>query len=144
MTIRYVASFGVMLVLSACSGGGEAGGAGQESAAASGPASLYETEIGPLLQANCATCHLTGAEAGEMSLVPAKAIASLVNVDAVGAKGLKRVVPGDPDKSYLVMKLEGTQGEHGGIGTQMPFGAAPLAPAQIARVRQWIKDGAKP
>ena len=53
-------------------------------------------------------------------------------------------VAGDPDKSYLVMKLENTHAKNGGAGAQMPFGAAPLSPDKIAKIRQWIKDGAKP
>jgi hypothetical protein len=55
-----------------------------------------------------------------------------------------RVVAGNPDASYLVMKLEGTHLANGGSGGQMPFGAPPLPPEQIAKVRQWIAEGAKP
>jgi len=106
--------------------------------------SAFEAEIVPILTSSCATCHLTGQEAGNMALVPGKALATLVNVPSTEAPGLIRVVPGDPDKSYLVMKLEGTQITHGGTGAQMPFGAPPLSPDKIARIRQWITDGAKP
>ena len=134
----------VLLALSACSG--EAPhraepGASDTPAAALSP---FQSDIAPLLAASCATCHLTGEEAGNMSLVPARAIATLVGVKAKGAPALMRVVPGDPDQSYLVMKLEGTQIAHGGSGAQMPFGAPPLSPDKIAMIRKWIKQGAKP
>jgi mono/diheme cytochrome c family protein len=108
------------------------------------PGSTYSAEIVPLLEANCATCHLTGEEAGGMSLVGDDAIGFLVGKPSEEVPGLMRVVPGEPDKSYLVMKLEGTHILHGGSGAQMPFGAPPLSLEQIARVRQWIAQGARP
>ena len=106
--------------------------------------SYFTKEIAPLLQANCATCHLTGTEAGNMSLVPAKAIAHLVNVKSQEAPNLMRVAPGDPEASYLIMKLEGTHIQHGGTGARMPFGAPPLGAEDIAKFRTWIAEGAKP
>lgn len=106
--------------------------------------SFFTKEIAPILQSNCATCHLTGDEAGNMSLVPGKAIAQLVNVKAQEAPHLMRVVPGDPDASYFVMKLEGTHIQHGGTGARMPFGAPPLSAEKITKIRTWIAEGAKP
>jgi hypothetical protein len=106
--------------------------------------SFFQSDIAPLLTSSCASCHLTGAEAGNMSLVPDKAIASLVGVKAVGAPTQIRVVPSEPDQSYLIMKLEGTHIENGGTGAKMPFGAPPLSPQKIAKLRQWISEGAKP
>lgn len=107
-------------------------------------ASFFQSDIAPLLSGSCASCHLTGAEAGNMSLIPDKAITTLVGVQAVGAPGRMRVVPGKPDESYLIMKLEGTHIENGGAGAQMPFGAPPLKPEKIAKLRKWISEGAKP
>ncbi|WP_408586016.1 c-type cytochrome [Novosphingobium sp.] len=106
--------------------------------------SLYASQIAPLLESNCAVCHMTGEEAGGMSLVGDTARGFLVDQPSQEAPTIKRVVPGDPDASYIVMKLEGTHIDHGGSGAQMPFGGAPLPAEQIALVRQWIKDGAHP
>jgi hypothetical protein len=131
------------LSLSACSddGGQEVGAPVTETAT---PAvSLFRSNIAPLLTSRCATCHLTGQEAGNMSLIPDKAIATLVGVKSVEATLLVRVVPGKPDDSYLVMKLEGTHIERGGTGAAMPFGTPPLSKEEIAKVRQWISEGAK-
>lgn len=120
-------------------------------AAASAPLSaareapvVFARDIAPILATNCATCHQVGTEAGRMSLVPRRAIASLVNVPAVSAPALKRVVPGKPDQSYLIRKLEGTHVKAGGTGARMPFGAAPLSAERIALFRRWIAQGAKP
>lgn len=129
-----------MLVLSACSGGSDA--PADNATAPAATASLYRAEIAPIFQSSCATCHLTGKEAGNLEMIPDKAIASVVNVRASGAPALIRVVPGDPDNSYMVMKLEDTHSEKGGTGARMPFGAPPLAPEKIAKIRQWIKQGA--
>jgi hypothetical protein len=105
--------------------------------------SFFQSDIVPLLTSNCATCHLTGAEAGNMSLVPDKIISTLVNTKAVGAPSLTRVVPGKPDDSYLIMKIEGTHIDKGGSGAQMPFGAPPMSADKIAKLRKWILEGAK-
>lgn len=103
----------------------------------------YEKDIVPILEQNCATCHLTGEEAGGMSLVGDSAIGFLVGKPSQEAPTILRVEPGAPDKSYLVMKLEGTHLDHGGSGARMPFGGFPLDDADMAKIRAWIAQGAK-
>ena len=49
------------------------------------------------------------------------------------------VMPGVPDSSYLIQKLEGTAP----IGSQMPLGIPLLEQSQIDLIRQWIADGAQ-
>lgn len=110
-------------------------------AAAAGTAVSFAKDIVPLLRANCATCHLTGQEAGNLKLHPGAAWASLVKVQSVESP-LLRVAPGAPDKSYLMHKLEGTHLEVGGMGEQMPFGQPPLEEPVRQRIRQWISAGA--
>ena len=64
--------------------------------------------------------------------------ASLVNAMSMQSMGQTLVIPGDPDNSYLIQKLEGN-----GLGNVMPPPPrAPLAAATIAEIRQWITDGA--
>jgi hypothetical protein len=48
-----------------------------------------------------------------------------------------RVVPGDPDTSFLVDKLRNRD-----VSTQMPLGAEPLAPEELAMMEDWIRNGA--
>ena len=62
----------------------------------------------------------------------------LVGVASVGAPSIDRVVPGDPDSSFLIHKLEGTQS----AGDRMPLGGPYLDADTIAIIRQWITDGA--
>jgi hypothetical protein len=51
------------------------------------------------------------------------------------------VIPGDPDNSYLVHKVEGAPGI---VGQRMPRTAGPfLTPGQILILRRWIALGAR-
>ena len=54
--------------------------------------------------------------------------------------GEKIVIPGDPEGSVIIQKLEGTYG----YGARMPRSGPPyLRPEEIALVKSWILDGAK-
>jgi hypothetical protein len=50
-------------------------------------------------------------------------------------------VPGNPDASYLIQKLEGAPGI---VGQRMPRTNGPfLTPGQISIIRRWIELGAQ-
>ncbi|MBP7147483.1 MAG: hypothetical protein KBD01_08055 [Acidobacteria bacterium] len=106
-------------------------------------------DVQPIFTANCALagCHDPLGAAGSAGLnLQAGAIydpaLGIVGVASAQAPGVLRVAPGDADASYLVHKLEGTQGSVGGEGERMPSGAEPLPDAAIAVIREWIDDGA--
>lgn len=141
--MRMIITLGLAALVAAGSAMAVAQSAVPSSASRNAPV-VYARDIAPILASSCATCHVTGAEAGRMSLVPRRAIASLVGVPSVGVPALKRVVPGKPAQSYLMMKLEGTHMRHGGTGARMPFGAPPLSAERIALFRRWIAQGARP
>ena len=63
---------------------------------------------------------------------------NLINVPSPRDPNLIRVVPGDPDASFLIQKLDGTQT----LGDRMPDGGPYLTTATINVIRQWIQDGA--
>lgn len=63
---------------------------------------------------------------------------SLVGVPSTN-EGTVRVIPGDPDGSYLVIKLEGRQR----VGVRMPQIGAPLDDIDLTNIRNWISQGAK-
>ncbi len=111
------------------------------SEAVSPPPVSFAADIVPLLRARCATCHLTGNEAGKIALYPKAAYANLVGVKATASDYL-RVKAGAPDESYMVMKLEGTHLDRGGAGARMPFAAPPLDAEKVATIRRWIAEGA--
>ena len=93
-------------------------------------------------RAACTTCHSsTGRNpSGGMDLNHAVAYENLVGAAARGKPGATRVVPGDPDGSYLIQKLEGAAGIG---GRRMPNNGPPyLTDGQILIVRRWIALGA--
>ena len=100
--------------------------------------------IQPLFTQNCAFasgCH-AGVDAQQgMDLSEGQAYAHIVNVPSREVARLLRIAPGNPDSSYLVLKLEGKAGLVGGIGTRMPLGGQ-LSQAQIDTVRAWVAGGA--
>lgn len=101
----------------------------------------FSRDIAPVLTDRCAACHLTGEEAGGLALHARAAYSSLVGKQSEESEYLV-VDPGAPDKSYLIMKLEGTQVDHGGMGERMPMGETPLDDGIVGRIRDWIAAGA--
>lgn len=91
----------------------------------------------------CTNCHVAGGAANGTGLFlndPATAYASLVGRASRLAPTQTLVVPGDPDNSYLVKKLEGAAGI---TGLRMPRNNGPfLTEGQMLVIRRWIKDGA--
>ncbi len=84
------------------------------------------------------TCHGDGGGSGNLSLTVGSSFVNLVGVPADGDATQTRVIPGDPDGSYLVMKMEDATGI---VGDPMP--GVPLEQDRIDLVRAWIEDGAQ-
>jgi hypothetical protein len=101
----------------------------------------FDQDILPILTQYCVMCHVPGAEQADLVLYP-DAWSQLIGVPS-SQSSLLRVEPGFPDKSYLYLKLIGTQETEDGSGLQMPFQQNPLDPAQIEAIRLWIEQGAK-
>jgi len=85
------------------------------------------------------SCALSGCHAGGEfpDLSAGKSYANIV--DVLSSQGLKLVEPGDPDSSYLFVKIAGGAGMSGQL---MPYGGAPLPDASVDAIRKWIADGA--
>jgi hypothetical protein len=63
---------------------------------------------------------------------------------AGNAKDLHRVVPGDPDHSFLVIKLSTRTGQDPAYGSGMPFtDPGSVCPDALSTIRAWITAGAK-
>lgn len=101
-------------------------------------------DVQPIFSANCAFsgCHAGSSPALGQNLSAGQTHASVVDVAAQEVPALKRVQPFFPDSSYLVHKIQGTQGSVGGSGGRMPLGGAPLSNEEIATIRAWITAGA--
>ena len=89
------------------------------------------------------TCHGSSVSGG-LDLRWGTAHYSLVDVPAVNAAaaaaGKKRVVPGDPEASFLWQKVTGTLTSEEGV--RMPSVGTPLSPLELELLRTWIAAGA--
>lgn len=97
-----------------------------------GPVSYYK-QVRPLFQVHCQGCHQ-----------PAKAQGGYVMTDyesilKAGDRGMPGVVPGQPDKSYLIDQIT----PHGDKRAEMPRGADPVQAKDVELVRKWVAEGAK-
>lgn len=99
----------------------------------------FVNEVQMVFDFNCVSCHQTGAENADLNLGFDVSYDELVGVASVQSP-LLRVQPGMPSESYLLHKLEGSQQEVGGSGSQMPLGLGPLPDADIATIRTWIDE----
>ena len=103
-------------------------------------AATLESIQANIFDTSCTVCHSGAAAPLGLRLDAGNSFVNLVGVSSRQVGSLLRVEPGDPDRSYLVRKLEGTAAE----GEQMPLGGPPVPQASIDFVRQWISDGALP
>lgn len=98
---------------------------------ADGPASYFK-EIRPIFQQNCQGCHQ-----------PAKAGGGYIMTDFAellkpGETGKPGIVPGKPEKSFLLDEIRIKDGQH-----EMPKNRDALTAKQFAQIERWIKEGAK-
>jgi hypothetical protein len=90
----------------------------------------------------CTNCHTNVGRnpSGGLNLTHATAYGALVNAPTRTPAGKTRVIPGDPDNSYLIHKLDGRPGIN---GNRMPNNGPPyLTSGQIDVIRRWIEIGA--
>ena len=136
------------------SGAGSAGSAGSPSAGSSGSSGVGApgtmTEVQAIFDGRCVLCHDStkfGIPAyPQLSLTAGNANAALVSQQAHEVCGGTLVVPGNPDQSYLIHKLsDATPCEGGRMPRAYEIGTVPpLTVEQMATIRSWISDGAKP
>ena len=92
---------------------------------------------------NCTTSECHGKEQkGNMDLRKSEAYDQLINVtpEDNDASEYKRIVPGDPDSSFLYLKITGQQANNEGV--DMPKKGDKLCDAKIEAIKQWILNGA--
>jgi hypothetical protein len=91
----------------------------------------------------CINCHTDAGRtpAGGLLLLEGRSYQALVGQPSRFKAGAIFVVPGDPDASYLIHKLDGAADI---AGSRMPRGTGPfLTSGQMQIIRRWIELGAK-
>ena len=91
----------------------------------------FSRDIAPIIVANCAGCHTATHRSGFNQTT----FEGLLK----GGKAGKDIVPGKPEESPAIVRIKG--GEEG--MAKMPPGNRQLAEGAIAKIEQWIKEGAK-
>jgi len=96
----------------------------------------FAQDIQPIFSSSCggAGCHINEATNG-VELTNYEQATSSIGVQYGG----DIVVPGDPDASPLVDKIEPDPQ----FGRRMPLDRSPLTAQEIALIRTWIEDGAR-
>ena len=134
----------VALVVSACgAGNGEGLDANGNPLASGGAAPLQPTFASIQDHVFTPICAVPGCHGGAsaqfgLRLDPGFSYGNLVSVASPRDANLVRVIPGDPDHSFIIQKLEGTQT----LGDRMPDFGPYLPQSTIDVIRQWILDGA--
>src|SRR5262245_37940681 len=118
----------VALLLSIC---GSYFGRAAEPTAPPADVSFFKDVLPILRQNNCTGCHQPAKQGGEYVMTEFAALLK------GGESGEAAVVPGNPDKSYLIEQITSSGGK-----AAMPKDAKPLTDTQIATIRRWIEQGA--
>jgi hypothetical protein len=138
-----------------------------DDAGAGGPQVSFRQDLMPAIQRNCSDAPCHGKEvdgAAELFLGPplpaavdvSSVIRRIVGVSSRTAPELRLIAPGDPENSFLLLKVEGCQNT-GGLtcqallgarsgqpcGDTMPQAARPLCNKERANLRSWIRQGAQ-
>jgi mono/diheme cytochrome c family protein len=88
---------------------------------------VFETSVLPIFQASCVPCHGSALKMKELDL-------STFGGVIKGGEDGPVLTPGKPQESRLYEMVE---------KGAMPKGGKPLAPSQIASIREWIEAGAR-
>lgn len=108
----------------------------------------FRDDVSPAFQNRCTICHETGNVMGVNIENPFDSVDGLVfsrntrNAEDPSVALERNVLPGEPESSYLLNKLEGRLPEDGSAGAPMPLQVEPLTQQEIATVEQWVLDGA--
>jgi len=119
-------------------------GCAPEAAPDSMPAATFATVRDQVFEPACAGCHAGSSPAGDLVLGAGMDLDALLAQPAnpvARESGWRLIVPGDPDGSFLVRKLDGPGL---GEGAAMPSERQMLAEPWRELVEQWIADGAQP
>ena len=144
--ISYALPLVAALTVSACGGGaptgpddGNGNGNGNNGTRVIKAAPSFANDIQEIFgRRGCtaSSCHGSAQSAG-LDLRSGSSYANLVGVDATSENEV-RVLPGNADQSYLVIKLEGRQL----VGARMPLSGTPLDNIDLTNIKNWINQNA--
>lgn len=92
----------------------------------------YSTQIKPILNKHCISCHGGVKKNGGFSLLFEE------EAFAIAESGHAAIIPGDPDGSELIRRLTESDPE-----LRMPYQRTSLSEEEIDLLKTWVKQGAK-
>jgi hypothetical protein len=127
---------GLVVLVSSCGGN-------DDESASSGPPVAYSQVQSVFENNGCTGCH-PGVNSS-LNLQAAASYDDLVGIEALEDPNLYRVVAGDPDNSFLYLKVGGNPvvADIPGIGSRMPPQAPPISAEDMRVIHDWIAQGAK-
>jgi hypothetical protein len=119
-----------------------------EDTTGSGSDLSHAADIQPIWDEHCVdACHEPGGQWGTFLDLTADAYDRIVDVAAPQFTDLDHIEPGNPSRSYIWHKINGTQVMAGGSGVMMPsarpgMDATVLTQDQLDTIEAWINAGA--
>ncbi|MBT8399375.1 MAG: hypothetical protein KJO98_02765, partial [Rhodothermia bacterium] len=98
-----------------------------------------ESRVSELFEQTCARagCHAGPVAQMDLFLTSSQFYASTVDVPSTERPDLKRVDPGNPEESYLMMKVNGSPDI---VGLPMPMTGEKLSEDEIQLIEDWIRS----
>lgn len=127
----------------AVGGAGGGGGSNVDACPPGLPVVSFAADVQPILTQSCAktNCHKGSAPDVGLDLAEGNAHADIVDVTtAQCGQTRKRIIPGDPEESYLLDKVRGV--DLCDKSSRMPLLAAKLSEEKITTIQAWICGGA--
>ena len=103
----------------------------------------YSMHLEPLIIAHCLSCHESEEAKAKLVLDPGLGYERLVGPRSIQVPEMALVAPGDPERSYLWLKLQHVAEEGKGM-PRTPTGSKKLRESELELYRRWIKGGANP
>ena len=99
----------------------------------------FQKEVTAVFKMHCAVsgCHKGTYPKKKLSLEPEKFLEATINVNSLQIDSLKLVDIKQPEKSYLLKKVKGSDGI---VESRMPIDAPPLIDEQIEVIEKWIQS----
>ena len=103
----------------------------------------YSIHLEPLVIAHCLSCHESGEAKAKLVLDPGVGYQRLVGPRSTQKPETALVEPGDPERSYLWLKLQHVAEEGKGMPRTLT-GSKKLRESELELYRRWIEGGALP
>ena len=92
-----------------------------------------------VFDSRCIRCHSGHTPPRGLDLTSGRSRTPIVGRPSSQLPSMNLVEPGDPQRSYLFLKITDAHLGVGGSGRRCPIGQPPLPPREVEAVRVWIR-----